>query len=47
LQNFSGRNFLSLLVVFNFSVAIFLLPPINLICSQAHILTSVSVVPTP
>ena len=36
----SGLNFLSLVVVFNFSVAILLLPCIDLICSQAHILQS-------
>lgn len=39
LQSVSGLNFLSLVCVFNFSVAVFLLPPIDLICSQARILT--------
>jgi hypothetical protein len=46
LYSVSGLNFMSVLVVCNISVAIFLLPPIDLICSQTRILTSVSVVPT-
>ena len=33
-------DFLSIAVVFNFSVALFLLLPVDLISSQAHILTS-------
>ena len=33
-------DFLSLVVVFNFSVALFMLLPVDLISSQAHILTS-------
>ena len=33
-------DFLSLVVVFNFSVALFLLLPVDLISSQAHILTN-------
>jgi len=33
-------HFLSLLVVFNFSVTLLMLLPVDLISSQAHILTS-------
>jgi hypothetical protein len=33
-------DFLSLVVVFNFSVALFVLLPVDLIISQEHILTS-------
>jgi hypothetical protein len=37
---FCGFNLWIFVVVFNFSVAIFLLLPLDLICPQAHILTS-------
>jgi len=37
---FRGFNLWILVVDFNFSIAIFLSLPVDLICSQAHILTS-------